>query len=228
MSNNGFPLFDNPDNIPDRDPYVLGQGFSRNIAKCRALVPDSRMWPEELDGAAINESRLRIDRRLIFRIAERAQSDEHDDWAAIQLHVAIAAWGAPPGIPMTRAFRPFSQPNARGRLSEAVRVVRTEGAESAYKAMSRNGKLRIPDLGPSYFTKFLYFAGYGAKPLLSEPLIMDDNVITALAQITKESWTACSSDYVRYIDAAADWASQYETSPDVIERRLYEIGEGSA
>jgi hypothetical protein len=54
---------------------------------------------------------------------------------------------------------------------------------------------------------------------------MDDNVIKALEEITKDSWDATAADYIRYIDLATDWASDFLTSSDVIERRLYEIGE---
>jgi hypothetical protein len=60
---------------------------------------------------------------------------------------------------------------------------------------------------------------------MPQPLIMDDNVIKALNLVTKESWTASAQDYVHYIDLAAGWASEFSTSADVIERRLYEIGE---
>lgn len=225
MTDIAVPLFDSPDDVPDRESYVLGQGFSRDIGKCKALLPDSRMWPPELDEAPMSGTRRLVDRGLIFRIAERASSDNEDEWAASQLHAAIAVWGAPPGMPMTRAFRPFSERNVSRNLSEALRVVRGEGPESAYKALSRKGRLRVANLGPSYFTKFLYFGGFGAKAFMPQPLIMDDNVIKALEELTKEPWEATAADYVRYIDLATDWASRYETSSDVIERRLYEIGE---
>ncbi len=225
MSDNTLPLFDSHDDVPDRESYVLAQGFSRDIENCKALLPDSRMWPTELDEAPMSETRRLVDRGLIFRIAERASSAKGDAWAATQLHTAIAIWGAPPGMPMTRAFRPFSEPNVSRNLSEALRVVRGEGPESAYKALSRNGRLRVANLGPSYFTKFLYFGGFGAKAFMPQPLIMDDNVIKALDLVTKESWTASAHDYVRYIDLAASWASEFSTTADVIERRLYEIGE---
>lgn len=79
-------------------------------------------------------------------------------------------------------------------------MIRGEGPQSAYKALSRNGRLRVANLGASYFTKFLYFGGFGAKPLLPQPLIMDDNVINALKLVTQVSWEASAADYVRYID----------------------------
>ncbi len=106
MSDNAVPLFESPDDVPDRESYVLAQGFSRDIEKCKALLPDSRMWPTELDEAPMSGTRRLVDRGLIFRIAERASSDKGDEWAATQLHAAIAIWGAPPGMPITQSFRP--------------------------------------------------------------------------------------------------------------------------
>ncbi|TXH23456.1 MAG: hypothetical protein E6R06_14980 [Mycobacterium sp.] len=114
--------------------------------------------------------------------------------------------------------------NAAPLLTEAIRVVRGEGPASAYKALSKRQRLWVSGLGPSYFTKLMYFAGYGAKPYLSQPLIMDDNVIAGLVKTTGQRWAASLDDYVRYIDLAKDWAYELNTDPDVIERRLFEIG----
>jgi hypothetical protein len=71
----------------------------------------------------------------------------------------------------------------------------------------------------------LYFGAYGAKPYLPQPLIMDDNVIKALNQVTARKWAASIDDYLRFLDLAADWAFELQTSADVIERRLFQIGE---
>ncbi|MFE5702194.1 hypothetical protein [Rhodococcus koreensis] len=204
---------------------MLSHGFSRAMDACRRLLPDDRMWPAELDEGSENSNRRRIDRRTLFRIAERAGQDTVDIWAAAQLHAAIAIWGAPPGQPMRRALRPLAQDSAPKRFAEALKVVRGEGPESAYKALSYRSRLWIRGLGPSYFTKFLYFGGYGAKRHMPQPLIMDDNVITALKIVTDEPWQASAEDYSRYLDYAADWASELGTSGDVIERRLFQIGE---
>ena len=219
------PLFDSPADVPDRESYVLSQGFSRDVEKCKALLPDSRMWPTELAEPPMSGTRRLIDRGLIFRIAERAWTDREDEWAASQLHAAIAVWGAPPGIPMTRAIRPLAESGVGQKLAQAMRLVRGEGPESAYKALSRNGRLRVANLGPSYFTKFLYFGGFGIKPYMPQPLIMDDNVIEGLKAVTRQPWTASAADYVRYIDRAAKWATEFSTAADVVERRLYDIGE---
>jgi hypothetical protein len=104
------------------------------------------MWLAELDQCVTDSGRGRIDRRTLFEIAGRAPGDTGDRWAAAQLHAAIVFWGAPPGQSMVRAVRPFA---------DALKLLRGERAQSAYKALSRRGRLWVPNLGPSYFTKFL-------------------------------------------------------------------------
>jgi hypothetical protein len=218
-------LFDG-ENPPQRQDYVLGQGFTRDPAYCKGVLPDERMWPGELDQLPVNATgRIRIDRELVFVIAQRVINELEDDpWVATQLQAAITFWGAPPGQSTTRAAKPLAEGNASSHLSEAIKVVRGEGPASAYKALSRYQRLWVSGLGPSYFTKLMYFAGYGAKPYMSQPLIMDDNVIAGLLKVTGRPWAASLEHYMSYIDLVKDWAYEFDAEPDVIERRLFAIG----
>jgi len=212
-----------PGKSPSRDE-LLNQGFTRNPALTKKAVPDQRMWPPELDHLPLVGGRFRIDRRLVFSIADRAASTPDDEWAAAQLHTAVVVWGAHPGTRMTWAFRPLANPDAPKRLTEALRLVRGEGPMSAYKALVKNprGRLNIPWLAASYFTKFLYFAGWDSKPFLGQPLIMDDLVIASLVTLTKQKWTDESADdYLRYTDLARDIAYEAETTEDVVEWQLW-------
>lgn len=211
---------------PPRDEYVLGQGFPRDLEYCRSQLPDPRMWAPELDDLPeANYGRHQIARRDLFAIAERAAADPGDPWAAIQLHAAIVFWGAPPGQSTHRAALPLAESKAPQHLTEALRTVRTASAQSAYQAMDRYQRLWISGLGASYFTKFMYFGGYNAtKPGMPQPLIMDDNVLKALRDKTQLPWANTVADYMRYLDAAKDWAFDYNTTPDVIERRLFQLG----
>ncbi len=212
-----------PGKPPSRDE-LLNQGFTRNHALTKKAVPDQRMWPPELDQLPLAGGRFRIDRRLVFTIADRAASSPDDEWAAAQLHTAAVVWGARPGMPMTRAFKPLANPDAPKRLTEALRLVRGEGPVSAYRALVKNprGRLNIPWLAASYFTKFLYFAGWDSKPFLGQPLIMDDLVIASLESLTKQNWQDESpDDYLRYLDLARDIAYEVETTEDVVEWQLW-------
>jgi hypothetical protein len=161
----------------------------------------------------------------VFTIARRAIDDTDDEWAAAQLHTAAAVWGAKPGQNTYRALKPLAEPQAPERLTKALRLVRGEGALSAYKAMLRpKGRLNISGLASSYFTKFFYFGGWDAKSpqLMPQPLIMDDDVIDALGLLTQEPWRKGSADdYSNYIELARDVAREAETSADVVEWRLW-------
>jgi hypothetical protein len=86
--------------------------------------------------------------------------------------------------------------------------------------------LNIPWLAASYFTKFLYFAGWDSKPLLGQPLIMDDLVIASLTTLTKQQWKDESADeYLRYTDLAQDIAYKAKTTADVVEWQLWRARE---
>jgi hypothetical protein len=206
---------------PDRD-VVLNQGFTRDPAITKDALPDDRLWPPEFEGLPMTNGRIRVDRRLVFTIAQRATDDPENDWAAAQLHTAAAVWGAKPGRNTHRAFRPLANPQAPERLTEALRLVQNGGALSGYKVMLRRGRLNISGLASSFFTKFLYFGGWDAKPRLAQPLIMDDDVIDALEELTKEPWQGDSvDDYTRYLDLAREVAYEANTSEDVVEWRLW-------
>ncbi len=91
--------------------------------------------------------------------------------------------------------------------------------------MHWGGSCKLSDVGPSFFTKFLYFAGWDSKPYLWQPLIMDDYVLRALNRVTTAKWIDGSSDdYGRYLDLMKDWAYELGTSEDAIERRLFQLG----
>lgn len=81
-------LFD--EQVPLRTEYVLGQGFTRDPEYCKSVLPDERMWPSELDQLpAQPNGRIRIDRAVVFAIAQRVVAELTDPRSATQLHAAI-------------------------------------------------------------------------------------------------------------------------------------------
>ena len=106
----------------------------------------------------------------------------------------------------------------------------TEAAEpSATTRLRRTpccagGTQRHQGLGPSFFTKFLYFAGGGAP---DHPcLILDRLVATALRD--HAAGTPCTAPargraqtYPRYCDLLARWARERHRAPDEFERTLF-------
>jgi hypothetical protein len=220
-------LFDGR-NPPNRDEYVLDQGFTRDLGNCKNLLPEKlrdQLWPAELNSLPGDGSRYRINRATLFAVAERVAGDMDDESGAAQLHSGITFWGAPPGLPMQRACRPLGEAGATIKLAKALKTVQGEGPVSAYKAVIRGGRLAVRGLGPSYFTKLFYFGGYElAKPGMPKPLIMDDNVIEGLARLTEQPWTQTVETYSDYLDLASDLAFELHCEPDVIERRLFDVG----
>ncbi|GGM27873.1 class I SAM-dependent DNA methyltransferase [Dactylosporangium sucinum] len=90
----------------------------------------------------------------------------------------------------------------RHRLAQAVQTLADRGAAEAYELL--NGEGHIPELGPAFFTKFLYFAAtaIGAPP--PRPLVLD-KVLAA-----RMRWFWARRDQESYgVDAAkAAWLWQ--------------------
>jgi len=85
----------------------------------------------------------------------------------------------------------------------------------------------IRHLGPSFGTKFLYFAGYDRVADGPQPLILDQYVTLALNRLCGLSWPITgwsTSQYADYLARAHRWATMWRTSPDVIERVLFSVG----
>lgn len=214
-----FPISE----VPQRN-WVLSQAIRIDVVALRSQLPDERMWPSELEVLPSGQGKYQfVTRQDVFNIADRAAQAE-TPWTAIQLHVACVAWGTSPGLTLSRALKPLSESDAADKLSAALQMVRTQGALSAYRAMSHGGRLKVHNLAAGFFTKFLYFGGYDSKPLLGRPLIYDKNVAAALRKLTGDQhWvsTPTTDVYGQYLDLAADWARELGTAPDVIERALF-------
>jgi len=220
-------LFDG--DVPDRE-WVLDQGFAFNPTNRKARMPDPAMWPPELDECPGDGTNRTVDRRTVFRVAERAAASLDDSFAAVQLYVAAAVWGTGKSAqPVVRAFRALGESDAGTKLTKALATVRSGGPLSAYKAMSSGGSLKIKYLDIAFYTTFLYFGGWDAKKHMPEPLIYDQHVARAMRHLTRdEEWVnSPSSDrYGEYLDLVAWWAAELRTSEDVVERQLYQIGYG--
>ncbi|MGW8813000.1 8-oxoguanine DNA glycosylase OGG fold protein [Gordonia terrae] len=183
------------------------------------------MWPAELDTLPGDDKYRAVSRQDLFRIADRAAAAA-DPASAAQLHVAVIAWGAGDSAQrVVRALFPLQEQGAPEKLAKALHVVRSQGALSGYRAMHKRGGLEINRLAAGFFTKYLHF-GYDAKPAVGRPLIYDSRVVAALNKLDDQEWfeNGPSEMNARYIDLAADWARDFETLPDVIERRLFDLG----
>lgn len=115
-------------------------------------------------------------------------------------------------------------------MLEAIRVLRSDGPIQAYRALDDGGGQRLRGLGPGFFTKVLYFAGWDQVPGNQQPLILDQHVVRALNEQAglrwDLDWNWTADQYAHYLDLAQDWAANWGagTTADVVERRLFEHG----
>ncbi len=115
-------------------------------------------------------------------------------------------------------------PRVEKLLAKAVKESRCDPA-GAYAVLRQERRNEIRWLGPSFFTKFLYFAGGGAP---SHPcLILDRIVATALcehcgwASLHRTGpWSA--ETYQCYCTLLTRWAQAAHCAPDELERTLFD------
>lgn len=210
---------------PARESCVLSQGFAFNRQSWRSGLPREEAWPQELDTYAVQGRWPRITRQDVFTIARRAT----DATAMSQLFAAAAVWGTgTAGRGRVRRLRVFEQdPESVGeRLARARGLLKSCGPLEAYEFL-HGRRNAIPNLGPSFGTKVLYFAGYEACPG-PRPLILDQYVTIALNRLCHCDWSTTggwsTTQYGEYLDLAGRWAAEWGTKPDVIERILFSVG----
>jgi hypothetical protein len=182
-----------------------------------------------------------VTRNAVFSIAAAARTPIQCE----QAMVAAAAFGAGSGRLVARVQRPWAglvgpaPPVIGTALAAAAAILFAPGggAVSAY-AFLRNGPRHIKFIGPSFFSKFLYFVGYGQPHPGPEPLIIDRFVAKGLNKLIGATgpftpwtihlphWDWTPAQYGAYID----WAATEKigpgpiTSEDEAEFRIWQHG----
>jgi hypothetical protein len=112
---------------------------------------------------------------------------------------------------------------ARALLTTAAELSRTS-PQAAYEVLRPGHRNAIGHLGPSFFTKFLYFAGGGDPAHPS--LILDRRVATSLRD--ECGWESLHrmgpwppDTYARYCDLLHRWAKDHDRAADELERTLF-------
>ncbi|MFC9269497.1 hypothetical protein ACFTXJ_17210 [Streptomyces zhihengii] len=214
--------------VPSRAD-VLGQAVPFDRARWLSLLPDATWWPERLDACPREGRWLQVDRRTVFEVAESAGTADK------RRHLLVAAlvWGSgTKARAVDRRGRVFARSSAAdldARLAVALARLSESGADAGYYAF--NNEAHIPELGPAFFTKVLYFAG-GRMPVPDvrrQPLILDRVVSLALrdrglvdATWPSTGWT--TPQYSRYLDLAHETAREAGVEPDVVEAALFGSG----
>lgn len=112
------------------------------------------------------------------------------------------------------------------RLEAGSRVVREDEPLSAFTLMNNGG--RIKHLGPSYFTKWLYFSSAlnGPDDAAAAP-ILDKQIVSWLYEYAGISLNANkSASYAQYLELLADWGARCERSPVQVEKSIFKLATG--
>ncbi len=217
-------------NLPDHAVTELAAVDIDEWINNQAITVDRRWWTDTLDAYGLRNALVgdTICRGDIFGLAEKAAEEPE---AALALLWNAVAWGSGKRNRNNskRVASVAGDPTRAGELlMEAAALSRTSPV-NAYALLYPRHRGAIHQLGPAFFTKYLYFAGAG-KP--DHPCaILDANVARALHDTcgwtslpTTGGWLA--SAYDRYCALVGMWVKRHNGigRRDVIERWLF--GEG--
>lgn len=225
---------------PNRCDWVLRQKFSFDPQRWQRELGDPKLWPTELEDCPLGDHWPNVDRARVFTVGQRALTPE----GAAHTYVAASVWGVGTRARLvSRRARPFISARAKRhsdrtvgeRLATAVEILRNDsgGPVAAYNALHGAGDHCVTDIGPSFGTKLLYFAGFDQTPGDWQPLILDQYVAMALNTLCGFQWPERNGgwtvqQYRTYLDLAHSWAAEWDTQPDVVERALFAVGKAPA
>lgn len=188
---------------------MLDQGFRFRPPWWTSRVDDPSVsgWLDALPADPGGRGYHRITRGQMLSVA-----DGTDGWEVRAL-LAAYVWGTGSSaflVPRrARTFRDTPLPALHERLTTAVAVLRADGTEAAYRALSRGRPAAIKHLGPAFFTKLLYVADGAQVDRPGGALIMDRFVVQALNKLhgwsePPSGWTAAR--YSAWLDVATEQA----------------------
>jgi hypothetical protein len=177
----------------------------------------------DFDDTILGETISRAD---IFAIADRALEDPD---AAITLLWNALAWGSGEKRRNNKArIAAVAQDRtAAGQLLQhAARISRADPLQ-AYDLLYPENKTAISDLGPAFFTKYLYFAGAGSAEhrcsILDENVALSLNRTSGWKSLPSSKWLATA--YERYALLLDRWTHEHAIPRhDTFERWLFEDG----
>lgn len=172
-----------------------------------------------------NDLPVKLSRLDVLAQVENSRLDVEDtEW----LFLAVMAWGfGRVGYGVWRTSTMLDGiPDAPVRLLKVREILRLSDAISGYESLC--GICRIPNLGPAFGTKYLYFLG--SSDPVEAPLILDKLVASWLNRNTDVSinssvWSV--STYRHYLFKMRSWAAALHVSPVDLESCIFQDEVGS-
>lgn len=216
--------------MTDPDPNLLpGEHPVRvPIDRWRTVVSDEH-WP-------IPAGQDWIIRADVFATALRWRLGEAH---AHELLGAVLLWGyGGRGYAQARARVMYGSDPTGAKLGHNLEQLADEATASedalgrAYRLFQRQSPTHIEGLGPSFFTKLLYFVGYRRGSGSVQPLILDQYVRAALPPdvfrnedgIPFSQQTPPSQIWLNYLRWARRQATLLNVEPEAVEMRYFQLG----
>ncbi|WP_141279806.1 8-oxoguanine DNA glycosylase OGG fold protein [Pseudonocardia hydrocarbonoxydans] len=180
-------------------------------------------WPAGLPDVGV------LRRNDVFAVADAWRAGQS---TARQLTLAVLLWGFGGTSYGPHRTRRILAADPEGlRLEAALAPLRdrldVDDLRAVYVSMRRGQPQHVRGLGPAFFTKLIYFAGYRRSAGGVQPLILDKRVASRLpadagpARRRDGGWP--SSEWVTYLRWAAEQAGRatFGDEPERVEMALF-------
>lgn len=180
----------------------------------------TQFWPGDLPPVLATNSSASLSRWTLFKLGSQITDPD----SALNFYAAVSAWGAGTAVrSVYRACKPVANADFAERLYTAVTDTRELEPVEAYRTWKN--QIQLPYLGPSQFTKLMYFASRNPLYDCGElPLILDGRIARALGWSQVAGWSP--QTYGTYLDTLAEIARQWGPSvtAEDVECQLTELG----
>lgn len=114
------------------------------------------------------------------------------------------------------------------RLTESARLAREESVHNAYRYLNNADEGHIKQLGPSFFTKWLYATSSKGDCDSPDAAPILDKVVRRWlnAHANADLRRAKTPDYIRYIELLKVWGGELRT-PAQTEQAIFEFARGT-
>lgn len=171
-----------------------------------------------------------ISRGDLFEFAAREKTfDDQSATLSFLWHVVLWGSGAKHSriAPKINSFADIAQRRHHvSLLQQAARVAKAGDIGAAYTLLRPNSRAAIRNLGPSYFTKFLYFATGGETALILDQKVATNLQVLKCPTAPSNSSSSSSTEYVTYCQTLRSWADLITANgtpcqADELERALF-------